>query len=661
MVKGVAVRPGTTIDRRYRLTRRLARGQTGEVWLARDRELGRDVVLKRLADGDGGTFDRLWAEARALARFSHAHVVTLYHAVRVGRGRRATSWLVMEYVPGGSLEGRPPMSPGLAARIGAQIAGAVAALHAEGIVHCDIKPGNVVVTADGTAKLADFGAAYRVGGVATITPNSAIGYTPDYAAPEVVRGQPEKRSDVFSLAAMVYTLVAGRPPRRGTSGADSYNVRWEAARAEIVLEAELGPLADVLRPMLSRDPDERPGAAEARLRLEAVAGAPEPIPEPDPAGDGRDEHGPGWRFVRRPVLGSLPGPFLGPVPVVGLVALAAALALALAVPSVMSGWDGPTPTVAVERPTPTPGGGRPAPPPSLLGDPRTADPCALLEPASLGRFGRTELDVDYGNFDRCDVLVHPENDSVVDVRVDFNHDQPPEQVDPAHTTGRVSVLEDPAESDECMRTLVLSGVHDSVVTVTAKRDERGKAPLCEIADLATSRAVEVLNQGPVKRRSPGLPAGSLAHQDACTLLNASALEIIPGVDAADPDPGFGRWDCEWDSTTSDTWLTLRFDRGQPPDASDGTATRLNGFRAVIEPAGEGDDTCLVQVVYRSYSDQHGETAVETVRLLVGGSRPMDRLCRMATELAGSATAGLARGRVPDPTGQAGAEQEGGER
>ncbi|MFD0472531.1 serine/threonine-protein kinase [Nonomuraea thailandensis] len=207
-------------------------------------------------DGAAGA-GRLWAEARALARFSHPHVVTLHHAVR----GRAASWLVMEHVPGGSLEGRPGLAPGVAARIGAQLAGAPAALHAEGVVHCDIKPGNVVVTGDGAAKPADFGAAYRVGGVETITPNSAVGYTPDYAAPEVVRGQPEPASDVFSLGATVYALVTGEPPRRrerrpghaGEAGLERpadpveafVSVR-EAARGAVTLDAGLGPLVGVL-------------------------------------------------------------------------------------------------------------------------------------------------------------------------------------------------------------------------------------------------------------------------------------------------------------------------------------------------------------------------------------------------------------------------------
>lgn len=676
------------MDGRYRLVRGLSRGPAGEVWLARDLELGRDVVLKRLSvDGAAGS-DRLLAEARALARFSHPHVVTLYHAVR---GRTA-SWLVMEHVPGGSLEGRPGLAPGVAARIGAQIADALAALHAEGIVHCDIKPGNVVVTGDGTAKLADFGAAYRVGGAETVTPNSAVSYTPDYAAPEVVRGQPQPESDVFSLAATVYALVTGDPPRRGSRrprGADEHGTGHsdgrgqeheprhsdgshpereprhagerpvdpveafisarEAARGVVSMDVDVGPLADVLAAMMRRDPGERPDAAEARRRLEEVADPAGAIPSL--ARDPGDEPEPD----RLPARGRFAAGALATV-------LAAVLAAVLAI--ALWAWSGgltpqPTGTGTGDLGTGglgtggaesrraaagTPSAGNPLSPPArdVIGDRRTADPCALLRPATLGRFGRTELDPDYGNFDRCDVLVTPPSDTVVDVRVDLNLDPPPEQAKAARTTGLVTVIADPGESHACNRTLVLDGVTDMTITVTAKRDDDGEAALCDLADAATDDAVRTLNQGPLARRSPGFPAGSLAQQDACTLLHARALEIVPGIDAAHPDRGYGGWDCEWESTTSDIWLDLTFDRGRPPDAAGGTSTRLNGLPAYIRPAAEGDETCLVQVVYRTYTDVRSQTAAETLLLLVGGSRPTERLCRMATHLAGAATARLPR-------------------
>lgn len=699
----LTARRGTTVDGRYRLTRPLARGLGGEVWLARDLELGRDVALKRVAVEEAAGLDRLWAEARALARFSHPHVVTLHHAVRAGGRRGLALWLVMEHVPGGSLEGRGPLPVGVAAWIGAQIAGALAALHAEGIVHCDIKPGNVVVTGDGTAKVADFGAAYRVGGAETITPNSAVSYTPDYAAPEVVRGRPEPKSDVFSLGATVYALATGHPPRRGAppsdttppadppsgvpdeppsspsgnppdeqAGSPSSNpphdppsspsgnpsdqpssrprdpagaliAARQAARGAVFMDADAGPLTGVLAEMLRRGPGDRPDADEARRRLEELADPAAPLPalgaeparsrspalgfgrSPHPHATGRERIGRG-RHRRR----------------------AAVLAMVIAGITVAAwawwSWTPGSPPSPAARTRDTrqplhstsPAGG------NVIGDPRTADPCALLDPASLGRFGDTELDSDYGNFDRCDVLIEPGGDSVVDVRVDFDLDPPPERAAATAKTGIVAVVKEPGGSDSCERSLALSGVTDTTITVTAKRDDKGKAPLCAIADVATADAVEALNRGPMPRRSPALPPESLAGLDACTLLHARDLEIIPGVDAADPDHGFGGWDCDWASTTSDLGLDLRFDRGPEPDAAGGTATRLNGRPAFVKPEDEGDETCLVLIVHRTYADPHGRTAAETVRLLVHGSRPVPRLCAMATDLARAVSTRLPR-------------------
>ncbi|MEV0503958.1 serine/threonine-protein kinase, partial [Streptomyces spectabilis] len=262
------MRRGTTVGGRYRLVRGPLHGGMGEVWIARDQRLPRQVILKRLRRRDRrGTrsdrreFDRIEAEARALARFSHPHVVTLHDVLTLPEGRcslprrRTASWLVMEYVSGGSLADRPPLAPRRAARVGAQVAAALAALHAEGIVHGDVKPGNVVTTPEGLAKLADFGAAYRVGGQETITSPGVLSYTPDYAAPEVVRGRPEPASDVFSLAALLHTLVTGRPPRPLTGGdVDPFVAERQAERGEVALGPGLGPRGGLRAAMAAPPP-----------------------------------------------------------------------------------------------------------------------------------------------------------------------------------------------------------------------------------------------------------------------------------------------------------------------------------------------------------------------------------------------------------------------
>ncbi|WP_413099596.1 serine/threonine-protein kinase [Streptomyces sp. Inha503] len=611
---------------KYRLTKGPVEGGRGAVWFAVDTELGRSVVLKRalLEDNSQADFDELLAEARALAKFSHPNVVTLYDAVRAGKGRNATFWLVMEHVTGGSLDVPVKLAPELAAHIGAQIAAALAALHDKGIVHCDVKPGNIVITPDRVAKLTDFGAAYRVDGSETITPNGPVSLTPYFAAPEAFRGAPERASDVFSLGATMYWLVTGTPPMRGPGRA----VRMEA------ISPQVGPLGAILTAMLQRDPGARPTAAQALAALTDVAGPPDQFPalpmspsttpytdvltrSETPAG------GPPRRTAtlvrRRPLL---------------LAGAAAVTALAIAVPFiVMSLGD-----EGGDKATPAPGRTAAA---GFIGDPRTADPCALLKAGVFHRYEVAELKRDEGNFNRCDVNLKERDEEVVDVRVELDADSLPEAVT-RKTKGRVTVVEHAAEDDECVRAMAVNGARDNSLRITAvaRRPAEVKEPLCDTADVATRFAVKVLNRGEIPRRSPGFPSNSLAHQDACTLLDAKTLEKVPGIDARDPDVGFGRWDCQWKSTTSEYEVDLRFDQGDLPSDKNARSTRLSDHQAIVMPEYEGPGSCRVEVVHRDYTGLDRVKGTERVALVLKGAGRKDQPCELATDLAGSAAAAL---------------------
>jgi Tol biopolymer transport system component len=207
----------------------------GEVYRARDARLGRDVALKVLpADrlSDPARRARFEQEARAVAALNHPHIVTIHEIEKAGD----TDFIVMELVPGKTLDALIPrqgMRLGEALRIAIPLADALAAAHAAGIVHRDVKPANVMVTSDGVAKVLDFGLAKLTqagGGGEDVTTLDAqarlsrlgsVAGTPAYMSPEqAAGGTVDARSDVFSFGAVLYEMVTGRRPFGGGSSAE---------------------------------------------------------------------------------------------------------------------------------------------------------------------------------------------------------------------------------------------------------------------------------------------------------------------------------------------------------------------------------------------------------------------------------------------------------
>lgn len=185
----------------------------GEVWRAADLELRRTVALKLASSGDGEETRR---EARIGAGLHHPNVITVFDVVVEGDRR----WLVMEYLPARSLADinreDGPIAPSLAAHVGTQVAAALAAMHAKGMVHRDITPANILVTDDGTAKLADLGVAAWA--QVTLTGSARSAGTPGFAAPEVVNGhRATPASDVFSLGVTLSVAVEGQSDERFTN------------------------------------------------------------------------------------------------------------------------------------------------------------------------------------------------------------------------------------------------------------------------------------------------------------------------------------------------------------------------------------------------------------------------------------------------------------
>lgn len=301
---------------RYLLLDRLGIGAMGVVWRAEDQRLHRVVAVKELllqnATGAGQTAAeasaRTMREGRIAARLLHPHAIAVFDVVQDGE----RPCLIMEYLPSTSLADLlargDRLPPAGAATIGSQIASALAAAHERGIVHRDVKPANVLLAEDGSAKITDFGIS-RAAGDVTLTATGIVAGTPAYFAPEVARGEDaDARSDVFSLGATLYHAVEGNPPF-GFSDNTIALLHW-VAQGKFAPPQSAGPLTPVLLRMLDADPDARPTMAEAAETLgravppgvAAVTAADSPAPEP-PEPPPRAERSPApRRGNRRTVL-----------------------------------------------------------------------------------------------------------------------------------------------------------------------------------------------------------------------------------------------------------------------------------------------------------------------------------------------------------------------
>ncbi|MET8178262.1 serine/threonine-protein kinase [Streptomyces sp. NPDC005336] len=308
---GVGRRGERVAGGRYRLLGELGRGGMGVVWRAYDEALGREVAIKEvrapagLGDRD---IDRLYArlerEGRAAARVSHRNVVTVYDVAMEG-GR---PWIVMELVRGLSfadvLDAEGPLPPARAAFIGAEVLTALRAAHAVGVLHRDVKPGNVLIANDGRVVLTDFGIAVVEGDSALTLTGELVG-SPEFLAPERALGRPPgPEADLWSLGVMLYAAVEGFSPFRQDTPLSTLRAVVDAS---LPAPRRAGPLTSVLEGLLDKDPRQRIPAAEAErlLRLVAAGGAPRAASVPAPS----DGFGPG--MATQP-LGPLPAPPAGP-------------------------------------------------------------------------------------------------------------------------------------------------------------------------------------------------------------------------------------------------------------------------------------------------------------------------------------------------------------
>ncbi|XVQ12487.1 serine/threonine-protein kinase [Spirillospora sp. CA-255316] len=368
--------PDRVLAGRYRLRERLGSGGMGTVWSAVDETLRRDVAVKEIVFPEGLTSEerrvateRARREARAAALVDHPGVITV-HDVVVEDGR---PWIVMELLNGPSLEQvvrrNGPRAPAAVAHIGLQVLDALCAAHAKGIVHRDVKPGNVLFAQDGHAVLGDFGIA-SIEADPALTRTGAFVGSPGYAAPERLREQPGgPESDLWSLGATLYMAVEGRSPFERDS---PMAVMGAVLTEQPMPPRQAGSLSPLLWYLLQKEPSARPGVDVIRQVLQNVAaGRPSGLPDPMPA------PAPPAKAARR--QGAL-------VPVLVSVATVTAIVIAIVFVAVFA-FSGDDRTTSASTPTATPTTPSSAPPqtpsPSPTSGAAAIDMCSLLTSQQL--------------------------------------------------------------------------------------------------------------------------------------------------------------------------------------------------------------------------------------------------------------------------------------
>ncbi|MFD7655812.1 serine/threonine-protein kinase [Actinosynnema sp. NPDC059797] len=314
---------GRVLDGRFELLERLGSGGMGTVWRALDLGLHREVAIKEVRPADADHVEgnpavaaqlreRVLRESRALARLQHPNVVSIYQIIESPDS--PYPWIVMELVRGTSLDARLDegvLTPAEAARVGRDVLAALRSAHSAGVMHRDVKPGNVLLRTDGSAVLTDFGIAALQGSTQLTATGDVIG-SPEYIAPERLRGdETHPASDLWSLAMLLYVAVEGHHPMRRAS--------TMATLAAVMTEPvppprRAGALAPALNAALRNDPAERPTGEVLDRLLAAAERTPDPYPgPPTPAGFAVQgpPSGPQHRQPHPPA-GSTPAPVGGP-------------------------------------------------------------------------------------------------------------------------------------------------------------------------------------------------------------------------------------------------------------------------------------------------------------------------------------------------------------
>ena len=285
LARGLGARLGAALGDQFEIGELIGAGGFAAVFRARDPLLGRDVAIKVLdpsVASDPAASDRLLDEARMVATIEHPHIVPLYEAGR----RDGLVFLVMRYFPdgpvGSRLERSGDLAPAAVAGLGIEVADALAAAHARGVIHLDIKPDNILLDSGGHAAVSDFGIARLTAGAEPLATGLVSG-TPHYMSPEQVAGdQLDGRADVYALGVVLYELATGRRPVEGDTDARvmANQIRQMPVAIGAVVPEFPAPLAEVITRALAKDPEARWNSAADMAAALRAASAPDKLLPP---------------------------------------------------------------------------------------------------------------------------------------------------------------------------------------------------------------------------------------------------------------------------------------------------------------------------------------------------------------------------------------------
>ncbi|TCK27291.1 serine/threonine-protein kinase [Pseudonocardia endophytica] len=644
--------PGDQLFGRYRIVRWIAAGGMGTVWEAHDEALDQTVALKHVgfsgapADAEANR-RRTLREARNAAQLRREpDVVAIYDV----RERDGDVWLVLEYLPSRSLaqvlEGGERIEPAVAAGVGAAVARALAAAHARGITHRDVKPGNVLIAAaDGAAKLTDFGISHAEGDPA-LTATGLLSGTPAFMAPEVARGDDSTAAaDVFSLGATLYAAVEGQPPFGHATNPRALIQR--VAHDPVPPPVRAGALTPVLQQMLAPDPAQRPFAATVVRLLQDPVQGPTPSPATVPVHGVPGGGHPGGPYPAHGHGGptawgsGVPTPVPGPPPaqrrrygrwILAAVAVAALVAGAGFAGARLSGTAAPAPAAAPAAAAPalpvTVG------PITISGDPRLVDACRLIDPGSMRRFGDVELDsatMPQG----CGLRLNSGTDRYAYLDVQFSNADTTDPDGSLQQIGDIGVrrgsrTDDEYATPECTRRVVLTDGTSLLVRVQSSA--ASPPPLCDVAETATVSVVTRLAGSGVPYDAQRNARFSLVRTDACSLLQTA--EVVPVVGAGPGRfPGFGAWNCTWrPAGDADANVMVSLNGGDADPTGYGDAITVSGREAFQQPATGG---CQVTVVHRAAPSPTERSELLQVAAFKGGG-DATALCTTARNLATAA-------------------------